>query len=176
MPEMTELEGTVLCLLALRPNSTAYEIRREFQKSGTAHWRASAGAIYPLLQRLGRKGLVSATAADDDRRGTRHLALTQAGLAAAHGWVVDDRAGLATAAPDPIRTRCHFLALLTGEQRGAMLECWIGQTERELAALRERDPFEDRYEQWAVEGAIGQLEARRAWLEAVAARLAEEQR
>src|SRR5690606_13340992 len=47
MSELTELEGTVLGLLAAKPESTAYEVRREFQKSGTAHWRASAGAIYP---------------------------------------------------------------------------------------------------------------------------------
>lgn len=60
MPEMTELEGTVLGLIALHPESTAYEVRREFQKSRTAHWRASAGAIYPLIERLVKRDLLAA--------------------------------------------------------------------------------------------------------------------
>ena len=60
MPEMTELEGTVLGLIALHPESTAYEVRREFQKSRTAHWRASAGAIYPLIERLVKRDLLTA--------------------------------------------------------------------------------------------------------------------
>ncbi|WP_338446482.1 PadR family transcriptional regulator [Pelagerythrobacter marensis] len=169
---MTELEGTVLGLLALKPNSTAYEIRREFQKSGTAHWQASAGAIYPLLERLARKGLLTATAIGHDRRGTKHLELTDAGLTEAHGWIVGDKPGLATAAPDPIRTRCHFLALLTPAERRRILDRWIGQTEREIAKLQDAEPFEDMYEQWAVEGAVAQLAARRDWLETLSAKSA----
>lgn len=164
MPEMTELEGTVLGLIALHPESTAYEVRREFQKSRTAHWRASAGAIYPLIERLVKRDLLVAQAIGGDRRGTRRLQLTAAGLAEAHAWIVADMSGIVTAAPDPIRTRCHFLALLTPRERDLVIDRWLDRTEQEIAALRGAEPFDDIYEQWAVEGAVMQLIARRDWL------------
>lgn len=164
MAEMTELEGTVLGLIALHPESTAYEVRREFQKSRTAHWRASAGAIYPLIERLVRRDLLAARSIGGDRRGTRRLQLTAAGLAEAHGWIVADMSSIVTAAPDPIRTRCHFLALLTPCERDLVIDRWLVQTEQEIAGLQGAEPFDDSYEQWAVEGAVMQLIARRDWL------------
>ena len=164
MAEMTELEGTVLGLIALHPESTAYEVRREFQKSRTVHWRASAGAIYPLIERLVRRDLLAARSIGGDRRGTRRLQLTAAGLAEAHGWIVADMSSIVTAAPDPIRTRCHFLALLTPCERDLVIDRWLVQTEQEIAGLQGAEPFDDSYEQWAVEGAVMQLIARRDWL------------
>lgn len=171
MSQMTELEGTVLGLIAVNPKSTAYEVRREFQKSKTAHWRASAGAIYPLLERLVTRGLLTAKTIGGDRRGTKRLELTAAGRVEAQAWLVADKSGLATAVPDPIRTRCHFLALLATGERHQLLRRWIARTETEIAELQNAEPFDDIYQQVAAEGAIAQLVARRDWLETIAIRL-----
>lgn len=64
-----------------------YQLRQEFESSTGATWPLNLGQVYTTLTRLGRDGLVSASAAPsggDDRQ--RVYSITEAGRAEVHAW------------------------------------------------------------------------------------------
>ena len=56
----SELECFVMGLVWQFGPVSPYEIRRHMQESPSTQWSASAGAIYPLLTRLHKEGLLKA--------------------------------------------------------------------------------------------------------------------
>lgn len=110
---LTELEGTVLGVVRLRQPCTSYRVRREFTESPSPYWSGSAGAIYPLMTRLERAGLLRSTAESTGSRRSREYRLTAAGRAALVRWlgppVPPEVVGVP---PDPLRTRVPFLEAL----------------------------------------------------------------
>jgi DNA-binding PadR family transcriptional regulator len=172
MPGLSELEGTVLGVIGREGSCTAYALRREFAGSRTARWRASAGAIYPLVVRLEAAGLIASRASEGDRRGTRRLSLTNKGAKALAAWMAAATPELASAPADPIRTRVHFLARIDAARRAAVVRGWIDQTEREIDAIDADERVHDPFARLALEGARDQLVARRDWLRSVLDRVA----
>src|SRR5215470_17811250 len=75
---LTELEGCVLGMIALRGPCTPYAVRREFQESPSQYWSASAGAVYPLVVRMLRRRLVHAQRKPEEGRGAILYSLTAA--------------------------------------------------------------------------------------------------
>ena len=67
--------------------TTAYAIRAEFTRSPTSYYSASAGAIYPVVQRLGQRRLIRSRARKGDGRSSRLLEVTTAGRRALRAWV-----------------------------------------------------------------------------------------
>src|SRR6476659_7226575 len=59
--DLTELEQCVLGVIWRDGPMTAYEIAALFTKSLSPYWSGSAGAIYPVVQRLRKRGLVRGT-------------------------------------------------------------------------------------------------------------------
>ena len=76
---LSELEGVALGIIHKHQPCTAYATRMKLRASPSSHWRASAGAIYPLLARLEDEGLIEATEDAGDRRGRMLLTTTPAG-------------------------------------------------------------------------------------------------
>src|SRR5215510_939473 len=117
---LSELEGCVLGHLWKHGPSTAYSIRKEMLDSPSSHWSGSAGAIYPLLERLERRGLVvSRQAARGDRRVCSY---GQTSLGSRHflRWLGPPlEREVVSIAVDPLRTRIHFLGALTPRRRAA---------------------------------------------------------
>ncbi len=106
----TELECVVLALVGLRqPCVTAYAVRREFDRSLSAHWSSSAGSIYPLLQRLTRAGLLATTPAKPAKRNAQWLRLTAAGARVVRRWLSAKSTAAELIGHDPLRTRFRFL-------------------------------------------------------------------
>jgi DNA-binding PadR family transcriptional regulator len=164
--QLTELEGCVLGLVKERGACTPYAIRRVFLKSPTPHWSGSAGAIYPLIRRLSRMGLVRAVPAAPDRRGRTRYALTPAGEAAFARWLGPPFSRLTIGVPpDPMRTRIGFLGLLAPLKRRAFLtEITTGfrshLAELTSALAEEADPFE----RLALRGSQLAIQARLTWV------------
>ena len=71
---MTELEAVVLGLVWLRGPLTAYAVRRELG--------ASPGAVYPLLRRLEKDGLLRGRAQSWGERGKTEYSVAPRGLEA----------------------------------------------------------------------------------------------
>ncbi len=126
---LTELERCVLGVVWLHEPSSAYTVRRDFLHSTSAYWSGSAGAIYPVLERLETLGLVRATELPWGSRTKKEYRASPKGRRELEGWI---RPPLEpwTAAPtfDPVRTRLVFLDVLDPvERRG-----FIDEAERNL--------------------------------------------
>ncbi len=164
-PKLSELEGCVLGVVSRSGPCSAYRVRKEFRESLTTSWRGSAGAIYPLLERLVAKGFLKEKAIEADARGTRTLTITRNGRNTLAEWVGDSAQWLGEPAADPVRSRLQFLDQ-TPVRRRAAIERWIaetqaGMTRLKVARTQSLDPFSDA----ALLGSWYQLEARVKWLE-----------
>jgi DNA-binding PadR family transcriptional regulator len=123
MAERSDLELVVLGVVWKMGPCTPYAIRREFLTSPTPHFSGSAGAIYPLVRRLERDGLLSSEAAQQGRRRSRLYRTTSKGTAVLKRWLrppipPKDIAGTY----DPIRVRIYFLEASPRAQRRALLD------------------------------------------------------
>jgi len=178
MAERSDLEHVVLGIVWKMGPLTPYAIRQEFLTSPTPHFSGSAGAIYPLVRRLERDGLLASEAATQGRRRSRQYRITRAGMSALHAWLGPDHLAAESAASyDPIRTRLHFLAALPKSRRRAVLDAAIASTEEQLPALRgdEQRYIEagDLYSQLASRGIRRSLEGRLRWLRDVRRQLSD---
>lgn len=166
---LTEVEGCALGVVWQRGPCTAYEVRMEFAVSSTPRWSASAGSIYPALERLRARKLVDAEALDWGPRSKTRFSITRRGLAALQRWI-GPPLGPELAGPtfDPIRTRSCFLGAMPRPAR----ERFVTQAQRDtravLEALRAQAaiPFADSdFDAISLRGSILELEARLRWLD-----------
>jgi DNA-binding PadR family transcriptional regulator len=129
--QLTELEGAVLGVILRAGTCTAYAVRRAFATSPSRFWTGSAGAVYPLVARLERRGLLAARRDRRDGRARRELTVTPAGRRAFEAWLLDpDRA--ADFGFDPLRTRLFYSDLVPA----ARLEALLAATAARIAAVR----------------------------------------
>src|SRR5262245_27530176 len=173
---LTELEGCVLGMIGVREPCTPYALRREFRESPSRYWSASAGAIYPLVVRLKRRGLVRAKGKTGDGRGGTLYALTAAGERALRAWLGPPCPPQAAGVPpDPLRNRVAFLAVLAPAEQARFLADAARRVRADLQRMRgytERKKAEgDTFEHLVGRGADGMMQARLDWLRETARRL-----
>lgn len=161
---LSELEGSVLGVVAEVGECTAYRVRQIFRVSASAPWRASAGAVYPLLERLEGSGLIQSELREGDKRKSKILSISAQGRKVLQDWLSTLTPDLASPQPDPIRTRFCFLAQLAPAARREVVEQWLSATNRALVALSASKAEVDHFEGLAHRGAERELEARAAWL------------
>lgn len=176
MEKLSELEGAVLGLAWSMGPATPYAIRKVFLDSPAPHWSGSAGAIYPLVRRLERQGLLRSEAAARGRRTSRLYTLTGEGLSRLRAWISPAPREAVGVPMDPLRTRLRFLeALPAGERTRFIRECRRRLREH-LEEVREdcrrRRRSGDRYEYLMARGALLAVRARLAWLSEVQKALA----
>ncbi len=167
MRGLSELEGCVLGYLWKYGASTAYAVRKELLDSPSSHWSGSAGAIYPLLERLERRGVVASSKGARGDRAHWTYELTDAGHDAFMAWRAPPLAyDIISIAPDPLRTRMYFLGALSGPRRATFL----AQAREKLTAyIKELEAVhvDDDFDRLANKGAIRATTARIAWLDDV---------
>ncbi len=167
---LTELEGAVLGAVWQNGPCTPYRVRRVFLDSPSPYWSGSAGAIYPLMRRLERRGLIASREGRKSRRASRLYGLTPAGVRVLRSWLGPPWSAVVTGVPaDPLRTRVSFLGALRPSARSRFFREAIGQVAEDI-----RQHEEDRrrgrhagqpFEAAVARGALSALEARRRWLE-----------
>lgn len=139
---LSELEAFTLGLVWQKGPCSPYEIRTTMRSSPSTQWSASAGAIYPLMRRLEKMGLVDSRSARTGKRSRREYAITADGSAALREWIGPPfPAEAVTVTHDPLRTRARFLAAASPAQRRA----WLKEAR---AAL---DIVAQRVEEWDAE-------------------------
>lgn len=143
----SELECFVLGLVWQFGPASPYEIRRHMQESPSSQWSASAGAIYPLVQRLQRAGLLRSESKRDGKRKRREYAITPKGLGVLRAWIGPPLGEeVVTVAHDPLRSRARFIEALPPAQQRAWIEAAraaLDEVERRViawAAAREAVP------------------------------------
>ncbi len=161
----TELESCVLGFIAEEGPCTAYVIRRRLAQSLSSYWRASAGTIYPLVQRLEARGWIKAEVGPRGSRIRRAYSLTSAGRNRIKQWLsVPIPISAVAFTHDPIRTRVFFLHLIPLAQRATYIEDAITQTQNLIDAHRSvvlsLPSTTSPYEKLGEEGVILALKAR----------------
>jgi DNA-binding PadR family transcriptional regulator len=134
----SELEGCVLGVIGLEEPVSAYAIGAVFINSPNPQWSGSAGAIYPLVERLQRSGLIRPTKHVVGRRHSKVFSLTRAGRKAFEAWlgppVADFVGGVP---PDPLRTRVRFLELLPPKKRATFLRSARASVDFQLKVVQD---------------------------------------
>jgi DNA-binding PadR family transcriptional regulator len=177
----SELECFVLGLVWRHGPCSAYAVRAHLQASPSTQWSGSAGAIYPLVRRLERAGLLTSRAESTGKRRSRSYTVTPRGLRVLRAWIGPPLpAEAVSVAYDPLRSRMRFLGALPPREQRA----WVRQARQELEAVMERvrnwhevytaggDPFA------ALVTRNGELDVqtRSAWLREAERRLARSRR
>jgi DNA-binding PadR family transcriptional regulator len=166
---LTELEGAVLGVLWQNGPCTPYRVRRVFLDSPSPYWSGSAGAIYPLMLRLERRGLIASREGPAGRRASRLYALAAAGVREFRAWLEPPWPAVVTGVPaDPLRTRVSFLGALPASSRSRFLKEAIGRIDPDIRE-HEKDRRRGRhagnpFEAAVARGALAALRARRRWL------------
>lgn len=176
MRKLSELEGVCLGVIYKRRSCTAYTVRMELKESPSSHWRASAGAIYPLLARLEDEGLIRSAEDAQDGRGRKLLTVTPDGVRAIKAWmkmIVD--LDLISEISDPVRTRIFFLKALTNAEQIRLVEGLLKALKQQLSAMRknlEGRPAEaDLFDNLGAIGAIISTQGRIEFLNVVLSRI-----
>lgn len=166
---LTELEGAVLGMIAVRGPCTPYVLRREFTDSPSRFWSASSGAVYPLVRRLATRGLIRVARKTRDGREGSLYALTPAGSTALAEWVSGlDQPESISVPPDPLRSRVAFFEVLEPARREEAVVRAIDALKDHLERTREYTESErargNRFETLISQGAQRMVETRLVWL------------
>jgi DNA-binding PadR family transcriptional regulator len=129
---LTELEGAVLSEIHHRGNFTAFKVRRAFQQSPSTEWSGSAGAVYPAIRRLAKRGLLRLERLETARRSNR-LSLTPEGVIALEGWATDIGRAIGVGL-DPFRLRSGIWAHLAPARQREHLGNLLRALDEEIAA------------------------------------------
>jgi DNA-binding PadR family transcriptional regulator len=165
---ISEMEGAVLGLIWASPG-TAYEVRRVMQRSPNPSWSGSAGAIYPLFQRLQRRGLlVGRRIKTGEREGTMY-SISKDGKRTLERWVAPPLSKTTIGVPvDPLRTRVRFLEILSNSERKRFVEEAIAQLQQHITTIRgdcrKRKASGDVFSYFTARGALLSCNARLRWL------------
>lgn len=124
-PQLTESEGRVLSLVARLITPTAYAIYSILEASPTAALQASKGAIYPIVERLKSRNLITAEKVPGSGTGAETLSVTEDGMTAIKKWVTDIRPEHILPY-DPMRMRIPALQFLSKDEQ---LE-WLATAKR----------------------------------------------
>jgi DNA-binding PadR family transcriptional regulator len=124
---LTDDEGTFLALLVRVQPATAYQLSKIYADSPVSNIGTSKGKIYPLVERLQKRGLLKKRPVKGDARGSEWLECTSRGEAAVRAWVMDIRP-THILLEDPLRTKLQSFELLSRDEQ---LE-WIVEAKSEL--------------------------------------------
>jgi DNA-binding PadR family transcriptional regulator len=167
---MTELDCTILAIIARDGPLSAYDVRKVFARSLTATWSSSTGSIYPSIRRL-EKARHVASSSPKGARARKTLRVTPTGRAALDRWLEAITPEMAGPTPNPLRTRMYFLGILSSTRRSAIIRKAIESTRSAAAeaerrrTVRENNDAADVVQHLASEGVLYEIRARLQWLE-----------
>ena len=169
---LSELEAFVLGLIWQFGPCSPYDVRVHMKRSPSTQWSASTGAIYPLVAKLQRQGLIAAQAKAKNPRGRRAYRTTPAGAAALRTWIGPPLAKEAISVTyDPLRTRARFLAALTPAKRKAWIKnaaAALDDVERLVTVWHKTYATSGPFVRLLTRNAELELAARRQWIKEAA--------
>jgi DNA-binding PadR family transcriptional regulator len=167
---MTELDFTILAIIARDGPLSAYDVRKVFARSLTSTWSSSTGSIYPSIRRLEHARHV-ASSSPKGARARKTIRVTPAGRAALDRWLAAITPEMAGPTPNPVRTRMYFLGILNPAKRVAIIRKAVEGTRSAVAeaerrrATRAGAERDDMVQHLASEGVLFEIRARLEWLE-----------
>jgi len=151
-------------------------MRKRARESRSPHLSTSAGAIYPLVERLEARGLIAGEAVTQGRRAGTAYRVTRTGLARLRAWIAGPARAVASGAlVDPIRSRLMMLGALPAGQRREVVARLIRALEDDIeGVMARRAEFESLDDPYALDAWRGDLLVQRArlkWLKEVETRI-----
>ena len=131
------MEYCVLAVIWRRQPCTGYTIRKVFLRSFSSAYSGSAGAIYPLLGRLVKHGLLSAEASQTGKRRSVMHSLTEEGHRVLTEWLQERPKPEDTVGLDPVRVKLRFLGAIPREHRGAAIDTMLEQMSASVEAIEQ---------------------------------------
>lgn len=166
--ELSELESFTLGLVWQLESCTPYQIRQQMLDSPSTEWSGSAGAVYPLIQRLTKRGLLKVASGATGRRKHKTYSITPVGLKILREWIGPPIADNAkTVTHDPLRSRVRFIGALDRRQQIVWIQSALQALEDIAAKVRQwQSQYADSDEFLRVVTRTGELDlqARRKWL------------
>jgi len=172
MSELSELEACVLGLVWSEAPCTPYRVQQIFKDSPSPHWSGSAGSIYPIFERLTRRGFVRSEARSRGRRASRVFRTTDQGRKELRRWIGPPLPAWTVDIPiDPLRTRLRFLGALPAGKRLALLREAKDLLDQKLIEIRNDcrrlKELDDPFPHAMARGAAYLMKARIQWLNEV---------
>lgn len=165
----SELECFTLGLVWQFGPCSPYDVRRHMKNSPSTRLSASTGAIYPMIRRLQRWGLVSSRADKAGKRPRRLYAITPAGLKVLRAWITPPFADeVVTVSHDPLRSRARFLGAVDEEARARWVDAaaaLLDEVGRRVARWQEIYAGKDAFAALVTRHGELDTQARRAWVE-----------
>ncbi len=165
---LSEIEACVLALISVEGPATPYAIRKVFLSSPSPQWSGSAGTIYPLIERLVRRKLISSKVFLQGKRRGHRISLTAAGSKALRLWLaVPVPEWVAGVPPDPLRTRVRFLGAVDARQQRSFLRDAHRRTQAHLRMVEadcERRRPKGGFQYLIARGALLSMQSRCAFL------------
>jgi DNA-binding PadR family transcriptional regulator len=175
MRKLSELEGAVLGVVSQHEPLTPYQVRRVFAHSPNPHWSASAGSIYPLVQRLARGRLLTARDHATGARKSLKYSLTAAGRRVLRGWILEVEHTKVATTSDLVRLRVFFLSELAPAEQRQFIDHMIQKIPAVIAQdedyCRAKQKAGDTFGFMGARGAVLMNRARLEWLKEVRANL-----
>lgn len=166
--ELSELECFTLGLVWQIGPCTPYVIRKRMLDSPSTQWSGSAGAIYPLMRRLKKHGLLRVKQEATGQRKHELYSITPAGLKALKQWIGPPMGDEAmTVTYDPLRSRARFLGALTPRQRLAWLKAALDvleEVERRVKEWEELYMHDDEFLRLVARTGELDVQSRREWV------------
>jgi len=170
MRELSDLECVVLGLVWRKGSCTAYAIRKEFVQSSSSYWSGSAGAIYPLMERLEKRRLIESQAGSQGKRNHLLYSITSEGERELSRWLSDLPSNKSCVITfNPLRSRMFFLDALSREDRIAFLRNAQAKLKQEVPrALDKQGDYLERgdfFGNLAMESVLHTLRSQLSWLD-----------
>jgi DNA-binding PadR family transcriptional regulator len=163
--DLTDNEGGLLAVILRQQPLTTYQIVKIYERSPASSINESKGSVYPLVERLIKRGLVTTEASAQGKRTAQLLSCTEAGRVAVREWVRSIRLPHVLL-DDPLRSKVMSFDLLSRDEQ---LQ-WIVEM-KELVETKKRQveefhrEHELAYEPVIYANAMGHLRARMEWLD-----------
>ena len=162
---LTDDEGTFLALLIRVQPATAYQLSKIYAESPVSNFGTSKGKIYPLVDRLVKRGLLEKRAVSGDARGSDWLNCTATGEEAVRTWVMEIKP-THLLLDDPLRTKVQSFDLLSRDEQ---LDWIVSAKEGLQQKLDDLDvysvevavPFKDQVH----DNAVSSVRSRMEWLD-----------
>jgi DNA-binding PadR family transcriptional regulator len=165
--ELTENEGGLIALVQRKGPMSAYQIAKDYEASPIFTFNTAKGKLYPLIERLVARGLISSSEVPDDRRGTKLYSCTDAGRDALRSWVSSFREEHELP-PDPLRRKLQALELLGREEQLAWVKEARARLSQRLQAVEDFNAkAEGPFGRLAQDNAREALRGRLHWLDGV---------
>lgn len=136
MIQISDLEAAVLCVLRRTGGCTPYHVRQVLAQSPTPRFSGSTGAIYPLIRRLERQGMVAIQTEATGRRTHRICKATTAGKGALRRWILQPNSTDFGIPFDPILTRVNMLGAVSPGEARTFLATTIEGLEASLEGMK----------------------------------------